>query len=531
MKAFAHLINQLDQTTKTSEKVAAFVHFLSHAQPTDQAWAVAIFSHRRPKRTVSTTLLRTWAANWGGVPDWLFEECYHTVGDLSETIALLLPPPVPGEDQPLSFWIQFLMDLEALPPENKQERVIWAWQQLDTTERFIFNKLITGAFRVGLSQQLMAKAVAQHFQVPETTVAHRLMGSWSPASTTLADLVTRDATDVSKPYPFYLAYPLEDENNVAALGDVAEWQVEHKWDGIRGQVIVRNRQLFVWSRGEELVTEKYPEFHVAIDLLPDGTVLDGEIMAWKNQQPLPFQELQMRIGRKKLSAKILAQVPVAFVAYDLLELGGVDFRLQPMATRRAELEKLVPPASTVLQLSRLLPATSWPEVVAWRSAARAARAEGVMLKRKDSTYRDGRRKGDWWKWKLAPFTVDAVLIYAMAGHGRRANLYTDYTFAVWNGPELVPFTKAYSGLTDAEIVTVDRWIRQHTIERFGPVRSVRPELVFEIAFEGIQASTRHKSGIALRFPRILRWRQDKPAAEADRLQDLLQLVGTVQRSS
>lgn len=524
MKAFSALINHLDQTTKTSEKVAAFVRFLERADPFDQVWAVAVFSHRRPKRTVSSTLLRQWAAEAGEIPAWLFDECYHAVGDLSETIALLLPEADSPKEMTLQFWIQFLTELAPLEPEAKRGRVLWAWQQLDHTERFIFNKLITGAFRVGLSQQLMAKALARHFQLSESTVAHRLMGGWSPATTSLTELLQQpETTDPSQPYPFFLAYPLEDEGNLPALGAVHDWQIEYKWDGIRGQLIVRNREIFVWSRGEELVTDRFPELRELLHILPDGTVLDGEILAW-NEQALPFQQLQLRLGRKKLSAKILAQVPVAFMAYDLIEFNGLDLRHQPLAARRKSLAGLLAATPPVVRASPVLAPATWADVAQLRQDARTVRAEGLMLKRIDSPYRTGRRKGDWWKWKLDPFTVDAVLIYAMAGHGRRANLYTDYTFGVWKGNELVPFAKAYSGLTDAEIVEVDRWVRQHTLERFGPVRSVRPELVFEIAFEGIQRSSRHKSGIALRFPRMLRWRKDKPAAEANRLEDLMQWI-------
>lgn len=524
MKAFARLINALDQTTKTSEKVAAFVTFLREAPAADQAWAVALLANRRPRRSVSTRLLRTWAAALAAIPDWLLEESYHAVGDLSETIALLLPVGEPAPDRPLHAWMQFLQDLELLPTEEKRLRIEGAWRQLDFIERFIFNKLITGAFRVGLSQQLLVKALAQHFQLAESTVAHRLMGAWSPAATNLSDLLCQaGGKDVAQPYPFYLAYPLADGVHLAELGDVSDWQVEYKWDGIRGQVIVRDRRLFVWSRGEELVTNRFPELRQLLAVVPDGTVLDGEILAWR-QQPLPFQQLQLRIGRKTPSAKILAQVPVSFMAYDVLEWQGTDIREQPLVDRRCHLDVLLAAAGSALQASPVLAPACWDEVVKLRQDARAALAEGLMLKRKNSPYRTGRRTGDWWKWKLEPFTADVVLVYAMAGHGRRANLYTDYTFAAWRNGELVPVAKAYSGLTDAELSAVDRWVRQNTVERFGPVRSVRPELVFEIAFEGIQRSSRHKSGIALRFPRLLRWRTDKPAADANHLDDLMRLL-------
>ena len=338
-------------------------------------------------------------------------------------------------------------------------------------------------------------------------------------------VLSQDTLDISRPYPFYLAYALDGE--VSALGNIDEWQAEWKWDGIRGQVIVRNRELFVWSRGEELVTDKYPEFHVFLDLLPDGTVIDGEILPFKNDLPLSFNKLQTRIGRKSLTQKQLKEVPVAFVAYDLLEWQGIDIRDWPLQARRSQLAQLCATGSAVLRLSPTVTVDSWEKLAEERQRARELFSEGIMLKRKNSVYRDGRRRGDWWKWKIDPFTIDAVMIYAMSGHGRRANLYTDYTFAVWKDDQLVPFAKAYSGLTDEEIREVDRWVKRNTIEKFGPVRSVKPELVFEIAFEGIAKSTRHKSGIALRFPRIHRWRKDKPIREANTLDDLTKILETV----
>ncbi len=524
MKRFAQLFTELDQTTKTGEKVSALVRYFAEAHPDDQLWAVALLSHRRPKRTVNTALLLQWAAEQAGIPIWLFEESYHVVGDLAETLALVLPSRTHSADQSLRDWIDFIRALEPLTVEEKKTSVLEAWMMLAGTERFLFNKLITGAFRVGVSQQLVVKALAHHFQLEPSYLAHRLMGHWSPDTTTLQQLVQADDAQVdrSKPYPFYLAYPLEQAP--ASLGDPADWQAERKWDGIRGQVIVRHHELFVWSRGEELVTDKYPEYRVLIDLLPDGTVLDGEILPFKDGKPLGFQSLQQRIGRKNVTSKIRSEVPVVFMAYDVLEHEGIDCRARALWERRQVLEKLCSSGSPVLHLSPLVPFALWTVLAEERLRSRALGSEGIMLKRKTSPYRGGRKRGDWWKWKIDPFTVDAVMIYAMRGHGRRANLYTDYTFAVWHHGQLLPFTKAYSGLTDEEIAEVDRWIKSHTTEKFGPVRSVQPELVFEIAFEGIQKSTRHKSGVALRFPRIHRWRKDKNPSEADTLDALMALL-------
>ena len=523
MRSFTELFTALDQTTKTLDKIKALVAYFENAGDRDKLWAIALLSHRRPRRSVNATLLGSWASELAGLPPWLFDESHHVVGDLAETISLVLPPPGTISSESLTYWIEFIQTLEPLSVEQKKEKIRWAWDRLEPMQRFVFNKLITGGFRIGVSQQLMVKALAKHAEVKENVVAHRLMGNWSPAFSNFQELVlSEDTQDLSRPYPFYLAYALE--GDVSDLGNVSQWQTEWKWDGIRGQAIVRNRELFIWSRGEELVTDKYPEFAVLRDLLPDGTVIDGEILPFRDDQPLSFNKLQTRIGRKVLNQKLLKEVPVAFVAYDLLEWNGEDVRHWPLEQRRKQLAQLCPVASAVLKLSPTVTVDSWEELAQERMRARELYSEGIMLKRKDSVYRDGRRRGDWWKWKIDPFTIDAVMIYAMSGHGRRANLYTDYTFAVWSGDQLVPFTKAYSGLTDEEIRSVDRWVKQNTIEKFGPVRSVKPQLVFEIAFEGIAKSTRHKSGIALRFPRIHRWRKDKPIQEANTLEDLVKLL-------
>ncbi len=524
MRRFAELFTALDQTTKTNAKVEALARYFREAKPEDRLWTVAILSHRRPKRTVNTTLLRHWGAEMAGIPLWLFEESYPIVGDLAETIALVLPQEKKQQDQPLSYWIQYIKSLGALEEEEKKEKVLAAWEQLSTTERFLFNKLITGGFRIGVSQKLMTRALSKATDIDESSLAHRIMGDWSPDKTTFEKLIlTEDPLeDISKPYPFYLAYALEKPPE-EELGDPGLWQAERKWDGIRGQVIVRQDELFVWSRGEELITDRFPEYRVLADLLPNGTVIDGEILPFRDGKPLSFQALQTRIGRKKVTKKVMEKAPVILMAYDLLEWEGKDVREKPMQERRLLLEELVEmnPNGGILTLSETVPIKSWTQLEEERQNARQYYSEGIMLKRLDSPYKSGRKKGDWWKWKVDPLVIDAVMIYAQSGHGRRANLFTDFTFAVWKDEEnLVPFTKAYSGLTDKEFNEITAWVRKNTLERFGPVRSVKPAWVFEIAFEGIQASSRHKSGVALRFPRISRWRRDKPIEEANTLEDL-----------
>ena len=522
MKRFAQLFNELDQTTKTNAKVEALANYFAQVDDQDKLWTIAILSHRRPKRTVNTTLLRTWAASFSQLPMWLFEESYHVVGDLAETITLILPPQELQSNHSLTYWINYIVALGELEEDQKKEKTWQAWNSLDTIERFIYNKLITGGFRIGVSQKLMVRALAKHTQIDENKLAHRLMGNWTPNSTTFQDLIINDnpLDDISKPYPFYLAYALEDPPK--SLGIPSEWIAERKWDGIRGQLIVRNDRHFVWSRGEELVTDKFPELAPLANALPNGTVIDGEILPFKNDQPLSFQVLQTRIGRKNVTKKILEEAPVIIMAYDLLEFAGKDIRDKSMDERRNLLEKLLADHNVheLIQLSVEVPFEDWETLHKERAASRKHLSEGLMLKRRDSAYKSGRKRGDWWKWKVDALTIDAVMIYAQRGHGRRANLYTDFTFGVWDANKLVPFAKAYSGLTDKEFKEITSWVRKNTIERFGPVRSVTPTFVFEIAFEGINASTRHKSGVALRFPRIKRWRKDKPIEEANTLEDL-----------
>jgi len=524
VKAFADLYAALDETTKTSEKVAALASYFSRVPPADAAWAVTFLIGRRPKRLLESRKLSQWAIEESGIPDWLFGECYHAVGDFAETIALLLPPAQSTSPKPLHYWIEErLLPLREADDDARRASLVDAWREMDEGQRFAWNKIITGEFRVGVSQSLVVRALAEVGGMDPATISHRLMGDWQPTAAFWSQLVapeSRDA-DVSRPYPFCLAYPLE--GAVADLGAIRDWQVEWKWDGIRAQLIRRAGRAFVWSRGEELMTDRFPELAALSALLPEGTVIDGEIMPWKNGQPLPFAQMQRRIGRKALGARILSDVPVVIVAYDLLELGGADIRERPLEFRRGRLAEIAPPDSALV-LSPLVMADTWEELTVRRQESRARKVEGFMLKRLGSPYRVGRRRGDWWKWKIQPYSVDAVLIYAQPGNGRRASLFTDYTFGVWDDGKLVPFAKAYSGLTDDEIRKVDAFVRANTIEKFGPVCAVKPELVFELAFEGIQRSPRHRSGIAVRFPRMARWRTDKKAQDADSLDTIRALL-------
>ncbi len=529
MKAFAELYAALDQTTKTNGKVAALTRYLSKAPPEDATWAVSFLIGRRPKRLLESRKLAGWAIAEAGVPDWLFSECYDAVGDFAETIALLLPGAETSSPLTLHVWLEDrLLPMREWDDDARRAHLVAAWREMDDGQRFAWNKLITGEFRVGVSQSLVVRALAETTGVAAETISHRLMGEWQPTPDFWRQLTAVDSrdADVSRPYPFCLAYPLE--GPVEELGDPREWQIEWKWDGIRAQLIRRQGRTFLWSRGEELITPRFPEIEALGALLPEGTVIDGEVMPWKDGAPLAFAQMQRRIGRKALGAKLLAEVPAALVAYDLLEFGSEDVRERPLVWRRAQLEEIATlnaPPNAAMVLSPIVASTDWEELKRLRQESRTRKVEGFMLKRLNSPYRVGRRRGDWWKWKIDPYSVDAVLIYAQPGNGRRASLFTDYTFGIWDEGKLVPFAKAYSGLSDDEIREVDAFVRNNTLEKFGPVRHVKPELVFELAFEGIQQSARHRSGIAVRFPRMARWRRDKTAAQADSIDTIRGLLG------
>lgn len=552
MKTFCDLYWKLDSTTKTLEKVAAFQDYFATAEPGDAIWAIYFLTGQRLKRLVGTKFLRKWALEKADLSAWLFEECYDRVGDLAETISLILPVAETTADVSLKTLVESsLIPLREMNEDQQRQAVLALWNQFDARTIFVLGKLMTGGFRVGVSKKLVIRSLAQHSQIEAATIAHRLMGNWSPTADFFQTLVDPNETEtaISKPYPFFLANPIKEKGPDLLLGEPGHWVAEWKWDGIRAQVIRRSGETFIWSRGEDLITDQFPEIESAAEHLPDGTVLDGEIVGWDSatDRPLPFGQLQRRLGRRKVGKKLLLEVPVVLLAFDIIEHAGTDIRTTPLVDRQSVLnsmidqlqptdetkDELFDPEANRRSLSIRHPPEvtihnanlTWQQLKIQRESAKQFRAEGLMLKRKDSTYQVGRPVGDWWKWKVDPYTVDAVLIYAQRGHGRRASLYTDYTFAVWKENDLVPFAKAYSGLTDAEIRKVDAFVRKNTNDKFGPVRSVTPELVFELAFENIQRSTRHKSGIAVRFPRIVRWRHDKKPAEADRISTIIDMLG------
>jgi len=535
MRAFSELYEELDTTTSTNLKVAAMARYFATARPADAAWATYILSGRRLKRFIGPATVRRWLVEESALPEWLVEESYASVGDLAETVALLLENDVSAAtvvpDLPLSTWLDDrLLPLREVDEQQQRTAIVEWWRTLPYRECFILNKLLTGELRVGVSELLVVRALSEVLQLDRADVTRRIMGEWRPSAEFWESLrsTAPPTSDPAAPYPFFLASPLEEDP--ATLGAVSDWLAEWKWDGIRCQIIRRAGQCFIWSRGEDLVTERFPEIIVAAMCLPDGVVLDGELVAWRDGAIRPFADLQQRIGRKKLTPAILDSVPVRFLAYDLLESQHVDLRQLPLRERREKLETLLRKAPETFGVSTAIATHSWQDLAELRKQSRSRAVEGLMLKALDSPYGTGRQRGSWWKWKIDPYSFDAVMLYAQPGHGRRSNLYTDYTFGVWDGEELVPVAKAYSGLSNAEISDLDRWIRGHTTEKFGPVRQVERTQVFELAYEGIAASSRHKSGIALRFPRILRWRTDKLASEADKLSNLRAVLETHRQS-
>ncbi|MCS5700356.1 ATP-dependent DNA ligase [Cyanobium sp. FGCU-52] len=573
MRCFAALYSALDASSSTHARVGALCRYFHDAEPRDAAWALHVLLGRQGRRLITGRRLRQICLEGSGLPEWLFDDCHAQVGDSAETIALLWrqvasgrigglgeTSPVetdsvePLSAEPLHRWMEELLPAAAaLDGAEQAEAVRRLWRGLEPAELLVANKLLTGGLRVGVGQGLVLRALARLSGLEEALLQHRLMGGFRPGAETYQSLLAPAESGEpvpSRPYPFFLASPLEPGAGTEPLpGSPGDWLAEWKFDGIRGQLIRRAGQSFLWSRGEELINASFPELIAAAAALPDGTVLDGEILVWlpEADQPAPFAQLQRRLGRTAPGRTLLAECPAAFVAYDLLEREGHDWRQRALSERRTALEALIQqlpettstPEAGLLRLSPRLPLSHWEQLEPLRHAAAAASAEGLMLKSLASAYLAGRRRGPWWKYKRAPYTLDAVLLYAQAGSGRRANLFTDYTFGLWDRspqpggddagvtgepPRLVTFAKAYSGLDDGEITALDRWIRSHTTERFGPVRAVEPLQVFELAFEGLQRSSRHKSGIAVRFPRIARWRRDKPAAEADTLASALALL-------
>lgn len=525
MELFSKLISAIEITNKTNAKIDALVDYFAVAPDKDKLWLIALFTGKRPSRPVKSTLMKEWCKEITQLPDWLFLESYSTVGDLGETIALLLPPPKTQIKKSLNQWMEELIDLKSKSDREKKDYVLNAWNGLQPQERLIFNKLIGGSFRIGVSKKTLVNALAKLTNIDANQLMHSIIGKWQVNSISFEDLIAGEHInyDDSKPYPFCLAYALE--KDLENLGKPQDWQVEYKWDGIRGQIVKRNGEVFIWSRGEELVTQQFPELVEEISNWKNDFVIDGEILAIKDSSVLLFNDLQKRLNRKNVTKKLLEEVPVGLFLYDIMEYNKEDIRENSLKKRREKLEDVLSDnRSDTIKISEIIPFKKWDDLHTYRANARQLNSEGLMLKQKISPYHTGRKKGDWWKWKVDPLTIDAVMIYAQKGSGRRSSKFTDYTFAVKKDDKLVTVAKAYSGLTDAEITEISRWVNKNAIEKFGPVKTVKPELVFEIAFEGIALSNRHKSGVALRFPRIKRWRKDKTVKDIDTIESVKDLI-------
>lgn len=534
MKRFARLFFNLDHTNRSSEKVSLLAKFFKQETPNDVAWAVYLLSGKKLAKKLNMAKLKEWIQAYAGIPSWLFQECYATTGDLAETITLLVPKTknnqIVEENSDLSGWIEnFMIPLVDKPEELQKEEIFSVWRTLSHLEIFIFLKIITGGFRVGVQAKLVYRALEKAFGVRTEIISMRAMGKWHPSTRFFNSLIDPEIHELpgDKPLPFYLASPLviKEPNLTDQLGLVSDWLIEPKWDGIRGQLIHTPKQTYLWSRGEEIISQSFPEIVEDLHTWGDSFILDGEILPGTPQNIGTFATLQKRIGRKTAGKKLRQTNPAFFMAFDCLYYNQKDLRTLKQTDRRTILQSILEKVlHSCLHLSPHLLFSEWDAVAKAIKSSREKRIEGFLLKRKTGIYKNGRVRGDWWKWKIHPLTLDLVLVYAQAGHGRRSGLFTDYTFAVWKERKLVPLTKAYSGLNDQEIVQLDRWIKQNTLKKFGPSRQVVAEHVFEIAFEGVQVSKRHQSGIALRFPRIQRWRKDKTIDHADNIEQVKAMV-------
>jgi len=525
MRRYAQLMVDVDQTSKTSVKVDNIICYLENTSDTDKLYAIALLLDGIPTRLTSLSQIKEWAIDLSGVPSWLFDESVHVVGDLAETIALLIPQSSDSADYSLKYWLDAIKSWKTCVSPDLKEEVLSAWEHMGYNEKYLFNKLISGGYRAGISRNLVLKALSAHTGLPVTGITARLMCDWNPCTVSFEELLFKEdkRNELSKPYPFCLAYLLEQD--VKALGKADDWMADYTWDGLRVQLILREGEAFIWSDDEVLLSDKFPELSALKSLISAGMVIEGEIIPLREENSAPFFNLQTRIGRKSINKKLLKDIPICLKAYDILEYEGQDIRHYPIIERKKILEKIcISVNDPVLQLSEIMHENSWETVEDIRIKARIKGASGLVLKRKTSPYHVGKMMGDWWLWQVDPYKIDAVLLYASKGQGRMANLYADYTFAVWQGQQLIPFTKAYLGLSVSEYRQVDAFVRKHTLERFGPVRSVKPELVFELTFQGIQSSPRHKSGITLRYPKIKIWRKDKKATEANSINDLKNLL-------
>ena len=554
MRAFARLLDCLVYTQSRNRKVSLLGRYFRTAPDPDRGWALAALTDGVPFRLPLRRMLMDLVSRF--IDPILYRLSRDYVGDTAETVALLWPDDSSNspssrsrgerwdKGQPLFSSLQpplfppqktngetvsapltvgaVISEMSGSTTAERTERLGRLLDQLDASGRWALLKLLGGAPRVGISARLARTALAECYGRDVSEIA------WLDGK---AERPDPGAKAVFR--PVMLAHPIEEDDWPRLLPEdfVAEW----KWDGIRVQVAARGGDVRMFSRQGDDISGAFPEIRAAF--MGKDCVADGELLVMRNSEIAPFNDLQQRLNRKTVTPKMMAAYPPHIRLYDLLFDGHEDLRVLPFSDRRVRLEawhaEHHPPLSDV---SPLVPFATFGDLGALWSSARAEGIEGLMLKRRDSAYQAGRIKGQWFKWKRAALTLDCVLMYAQRGSGKRSSYYSDYTFGVWRAgdggePELVPVGKAYSGFTDEELLLLDRWIRNHTTETFGPVRAVEPGLVFEVAFDAVQTSTRHKSGVAMRFPRIYRIRWDKPAAEADTLETVQRLIGSTAASA
>jgi len=537
---FSELFLNLDSSNSTNNKIEVLKNYFLSNDPIDNSWAIYLLTGKSNKRFISGRYLKNLFSELYEYPVWLIDTCYLKVGDSAEVITLLLKNKSTSRKKVLlnislnELLSKTIPDLSKLNDEEKNFKIKNMWETLPEDNHLIFNKILTGTFRVGVSIGLITKSISKLINIDEEIISHRLMGNFEPSIDSYEFLINKNINLQelnSKPFPFLLANTIEDKIFKHSIND---FQFEWKYDGIRMQLIKRSGNVSLWTRGQELVNDSFPELVDKMSHIKDDFVLDGELLVWnfKEQIAFDFSLLQKRINRKSPTRSIQIKYPIIFIAYDLLEINGRDIREIKLENRRIELEKYFSKwhnktennISAIFKICNLIFPKDWPDALNYKEKSRENNTEGLIIKKKTSIYSSGRKRGIWWKYKVDPMQLDAVLIYAKGGSGRRAGLYTDYSFALWKDKELIKFASAYSGLTNIEIKELDKWIRKNTIEKFGPVRSLKPEMVFEISFEKIQISKRHKSGIAVRFPRITKWRKDKKINDADSLENAYELM-------
>lgn len=523
MQNFIELFKNLDSLNSTNRKLILLKEYFKTEKEENLDFAIYLLSGKKRKKLVSTKLLKELLLKFANLDEWVFEECYAEVGDFAETVNLLLPISYNNlANCDLKRDYISLTNITKL--EDKINYILQCWQTYNFYARFLFNKIISGTLRIGVSDGLVIKALSEVFSISPHSCAQILMGNWNPTSTTICSkLKNNNIKPVSTPYPFCLAQTFDKQIEPTKL---SEWIIEKKYDGIRCQIIKRNNEVYIWSRGEEILNEQFPDLIDAFQALDNGTVIDGELLAYTTNFEIDsFNKLQKRLNKKNPSKKLILEIPCFVIAYDILEFNGKDIRFYPLKERKLILSELCKSKTiSLLKISEEYTFKNWDEVVTFKSTCKRNHCEGLMFKKIDEIYVSGKRVNSWIKWKFQPYTLDAILLYAQKGRGKRSGLYTDYSFGLWNNNELVPFAKAYSGLSNKEIHELNQWIKQNTLEKFGTVRLVKPQHVFEIAFEGINISKRHKSGFAVRFPRILRWRKDKLVHEANHIEDLKKLI-------